>query len=212
MGAFDVIAALASIALSPWALGGGFLLALAATGGLMYLRAPASLIAIVWLIFAAHLYSGVIWQTATEACEARVAKAASDEAARQRTVQEGLEDKYQRQIAENDRADLERRKDKDQFDEAALHDPDALPCGMSASGVRRHNRLTAPDLRIADAALTKPAADPVRLPDRKLSQAEVERYWGTDALNLRVCKADKASLAGFYRDQIIALRKGPAAK
>lgn len=69
-----------------------------------------------------------------------------------------------------------------------------------------------PDLRIADAALTKPAADPVRLPDRKLSQAEVERYWGTDALNLRVCKADKASLAGFYRDQIIALRKGPAAK
>lgn len=47
------------------------------------------------------------------------------------------------------------------------------------------------------------------LPVRKLSQAEVENFWGEDRLSLIACRADKRALAGFYQDQIDALRKRP---
>lgn len=66
-----------------------------------------------------------------------------------------------------------------------------------------------PDLRLADAALTRDANAPVALPVRKLSQAEVENFWGEDRLSLIACRADKRALAGFYQDQIDALRKRP---
>ena len=41
-----------------------------------------------------------------------------------------------------------------------------------------------------------PCADPVVLPDRKLSETEAANYWGTDRTNLRTCEARRAAAVG----------------
>ena len=56
-------------------------------------------------------------------------------------------------------------------------------------------RLTA-----ADSSITGPCARPVRLPERKLSQADVEKYWSRDRANLVRCAGEKAEVVRYYDD------------
>jgi hypothetical protein len=45
-------------------------------------------------------------------------------------------------------------------------------------------------------SLTQPCAAPVALPDRGLTDQEVERLWGRDRSALRACASRHAALAG----------------
>jgi len=63
--------------------------------------------------------------------------------------------------------------------------------GSTASGIR----LTA-----ADAALTQPCRQPVRLPERELTQVDIERYWRIDRAALVRCAGEKAELVRYYDD------------
>lgn len=47
---------------------------------------------------------------------------------------------------------------------------------------------TKPNISVIDTSLTGKCFDPVRLPDRELNQAEVERYWGVDRGHLVSCR------------------------
>jgi hypothetical protein len=44
-------------------------------------------------------------------------------------------------------------------------------------------------------SLTAPCPHPVRLPERELTQAEVERFWGRDRSALRACGGQVEGLA-----------------
>lgn len=50
--------------------------------------------------------------------------------------------------------------------------------------------------RETPAAAKVPCADPVTLPDRKLTETEASNYWGTDRTNLRTCEARRAAAVG----------------
>lgn len=130
-----MIASLASIALSPWAVGAGVLIAILATLGLAYIKAPPSLVAIVWLVFAAHLYSGTIWQTATEACEARTKAAVDAERTRQRDVADRTVDAaIEREKAAQKAADDAEQKVAD-YEETLRRRP-AAACTLDADDIR----------------------------------------------------------------------------
>lgn len=49
-----------------------------------------------------------------------------------------------------------------------------------------------------DTTLTKECKDPVVLPNRALTQQEVEKYWLEDRKNLKLCKVEKNGLVEFY--------------
>jgi len=43
-------------------------------------------------------------------------------------------------------------------------------------------------------------ADPQLLPERKLTQEEVERYWAKDRANLVVCRDQKGAIVAYFKD------------
>lgn len=55
-------------------------------------------------------------------------------------------------------------------------------------------------LTAADSSVTGPCARPVKLPNRDLSQADVERYWSRDRANLVRCAGEKAEVVRYYDD------------
>jgi hypothetical protein len=68
----------------------------------------------------------------------------------------------------------------------------ALPCLLTACGA------SLPDERpVPPPSLVAPCARPVALPDRGLSQAEVEVMWGRDRSALRTCGGQLDGLAAW---------------
>jgi hypothetical protein len=65
----------------------------------------------------------------------------------------------------------------------------------------------APQLAAPDRELTRDCADPTVLPDRELTQAEVERYWGEDRFRLAVCRDRNRGLLRFFTFRDDGLRK-----
>lgn len=55
-------------------------------------------------------------------------------------------------------------------------------------------------LTAADASITGPCNRPVKLPNRDLSQADVEKYWSRDRANLVRCAGEKAEVVKYYDD------------
>jgi hypothetical protein len=47
----------------------------------------------------------------------------------------------------------------------------------------------------------------VKLPNRELSQADVERYWSRDRANLVKCAGEKAEVVGYYDNLFARLAK-----
>lgn len=62
-----------------------------------------------------------------------------------------------------------------------------------------------PQLDAAPPALTQPCPRPVTLPDRALTQAEVEAFWLRDRQRLVECGLTKQAVVDYYsnRDQLI---------
>ena len=58
-----------------------------------------------------------------------------------------------------------------------------------------------PQLDAAPEALTKPCERPVTLPDRALTQAEVERLWITDRARLVECGMSKQAVVDYYANR-----------
>lgn len=50
-------------------------------------------------------------------------------------------------------------------------------------------------------SLTMPCADPVRLPDRALSDQEIEVLWGRDRAALRACEGRHGALAAHILNE-----------
>ena len=81
----------------------------------------------------------------------------------------------------------------------------ALPAcgGLTPSLINEGPRLNdAPD------ELHNPCAKPLRLPERELTQAEVESFWLRDRENLIACGLDKEALLEFYLTRDAGLRGG----
>lgn len=57
-----------------------------------------------------------------------------------------------------------------------------------------------PDIPAPPAALVAPCARPVALPDRGMSQSEVEQFWRRDRIALADCGDRLEGLAGFMGD------------
>lgn len=76
-----------------------------------------------------------------------------------------------------------------------------LPCLLAACG-----GSTASDLVAPPDALVVPCPVPVRLPDRALTQAEVEGAWGADRRALRGCGERHALLVAWAQGQVEAGR------
>lgn len=57
-----------------------------------------------------------------------------------------------------------------------------------------------PTLTGADSSITGPCNRPVKLPNRALSQADVEKYWSRDRANLVKCAGEKAEVVRYYDD------------
>jgi hypothetical protein len=55
-----------------------------------------------------------------------------------------------------------------------------------------------------------PCADPANLPNGRLSQRDVERFWSKDRVNLIQCGDRHAALRDFYKGRDAALREKPA--
>lgn len=70
-----------------------------------------------------------------------------------------------------------------------------LPCLVTACGGFR-----SPDIPAPPAALVAPCERPVRLPDRGMSQSEVETAWRRDRIALADCGDRLEGLAGFMGD------------
>lgn len=68
-----------------------------------------------------------------------------------------------------------------------------------AASIRSSNEP--PVLSPAPSGLTASCASPVRLPDRELSQSEVEEYWLRDRQALIECGMTKEALLAYYRDR-----------
>lgn len=66
-------------------------------------------------------------------------------------------------------------------------------CGGLISAIDQGPVLTAPPEN-----LMKPCAAPVILPDRGLTQAEVETLWRRDRVNLTACGQTLETLKSFY--------------
>lgn len=64
----------------------------------------------------------------------------------------------------------------------------------------------APRLNDAPAALTQDCSRPVRIPDRELTQAEVEELWLRDREALIACGLNRAALQEFYENRDALLR------
>lgn len=64
-----------------------------------------------------------------------------------------------------------------------------------------------PRLQPVDAALAQPCAEPVRTPERKLSNVETERLWGRDRRALVECKGRHAAVVDHYARRDAALFK-----
>ncbi|WP_414832176.1 hypothetical protein [Afifella sp. YEN Y35] len=63
----------------------------------------------------------------------------------------------------------------------------------------------APILEPAPAELSAPCADPVTLPGRGLTQAEVEKLWARDRVALTRCGLTKRAVVEFYARRDAAL-------
>lgn len=63
-----------------------------------------------------------------------------------------------------------------------------------------------PRLADAPAALAARCATPVRLPERELTQAEVEEYWLRDRQALIECGVSKDALLRYYQNRDALLR------
>lgn len=130
---------LASLAASWWGIGAAGLVAIAAAVGIIYLRLPISWLVLVAVAYAAWVYTGQVYKAGRAECEASMARAVATERDRQLAVQTANDDKWKRVIEASDRDATALQKDKDLNDEAALADPTAIECGMSASGGVRLN-------------------------------------------------------------------------
>ena len=75
----------------------------------------------------------------------------------------------------------------------------------ACAGSTRSNNNLQGVLTPAPAELVVPCASPITLPERELTQAEVERYWLKDRKNLVICKRQKDGVVKYYekRDKII---------
>ncbi len=69
---------------------------------------------------------------------------------------------------------------------------------------------TRPPLGRVDSRLTNPCPDPVALPDRALTQAEVETLWKSDRASLRFCKAKDTGVIRVYQARERVLLTGSA--
>lgn len=64
--------------------------------------------------------------------------------------------------------------------------------------------LVAPDSRLVQRCLRA-----VQLPDRAITQAELEELWGTDRARLRTCALRHGALRDFYATRDAGLRGDP---
>ena len=55
-----------------------------------------------------------------------------------------------------------------------------------------------PQLLASDSSLTADCDVPTNIPERELSQIDVEKYWTIDRKNLVTCKNRHAALRDFY--------------
>jgi len=55
------------------------------------------------------------------------------------------------------------------------------------------------ELKPLPAELTN-CADPSELPDRGLTQAEVEKFWGRDIVSLKTCKSNVRTISKHYEN------------
>lgn len=80
----------------------------------------------------------------------------------------------------------------------------ALPSVLAACGA---STPSVEDLNIqrAPASLTQPCPRPVLLPDRELTQAEVEDYWLRDRRNLLNCRSRHAGLVNEHNETMNTL-------
>lgn len=69
-------------------------------------------------------------------------------------------------------------------------------CSASTPSVEELN------IRRASASLTQPCLRPVLLPDRILTQAEVEDYWLVDRRNLLNCRSRHAGLVNEHNETL----------
>lgn len=76
----------------------------------------------------------------------------------------------------------------------------SVPLAQCASTLSGELRLDPPD-----ASLTQTCAPPVDLPNRELTQAEVERFWGQDRAALIVCRDRLSGLVRYYAVRDAAL-------
>jgi len=65
-----------------------------------------------------------------------------------------------------------------------------------------------PRLVDAPARLQEACAKPLRLPDRELTQADVEKYWLRDRQALLACGMTKQALLDYYLNRDALLRDG----
>lgn len=72
--------------------------------------------------------------------------------------------------------------------------PTACLCLLAACGGSTYGDVPLPGDR-----LLEPCAAPAVLPDRALTQAEVERWWGRDRTTLRDCAGRQALLVSWAR-------------
>ncbi len=73
----------------------------------------------------------------------------------------------------------------------------ALASALTACGGSTPS-VTLPKLAEPGPALTQPCDVPAALPARKLSQSEVEHYWGLDRAHLLICRDRKSGLVSFF--------------
>jgi hypothetical protein len=64
-----------------------------------------------------------------------------------------------------------------------------------------------PRLARADHAITRPCDPPVKIPERDLTRAQVERYWSIDRARLVRCRGEKHELVRYYDDLFRRLAK-----
>lgn len=85
----------------------------------------------------------------------------------------------------------------------------ALPLGLAACADSIQSSSEPPVLEQAPWELTRICAQPVPLPERTLSQAEVEAFWLRDRQALVECGVSKAALMRYYqnRDALITGKK-----
>jgi hypothetical protein len=71
----------------------------------------------------------------------------------------------------------------------------------ACAGSGGSGKTTPPQFGAIPPKYKKACAKPGELPDRDLTQAEVERYWGKDRAGLINCAATKQGLVKFIEDR-----------